>query len=78
MAKVIIETSVDSMINSNVAVDIMSNMQQLMEEQRRLVEGNVEADNLLAKLIYLFAPVSSIAESLVSNYTLITRLNTIE
>jgi hypothetical protein len=65
VAKLITETSVESMINSNVAVDIMTSLQLLMDEQRRLVVANMEADNLLAKLIYLFAPVSRIAESLV-------------
>lgn len=71
VGKIILETSVELMINSSVAIDIMSSLESLMDEQRRLVVGNVEADNLLAKCIYLFAPVSRIAESLVINDKLI-------
>jgi hypothetical protein len=44
VAKEILDTSVESMINSNIAVEIMRSLQMLMDEQRRMVVGNVEAD----------------------------------
>ena len=70
VAKLILNTPVQVFINSSVAADFMKTLQDLMEQQRRMVVGNSEADDFLAKLTFLMAPVSRIAESLVI-YTLI-------
>ncbi|KAJ3282187.1 hypothetical protein HK104_011050 [Borealophlyctis nickersoniae] len=63
-ARMIVQTPATALIHSDVALDIMRNLQELMEQQRRLVVGNSEADDLLTKLLFVFAPVSRIAESL--------------
>lgn len=48
------------------AVDIMKSLQTLMDRQRRMAVGNAEAEDLLTKLVYVFAPVCRLAERLVS------------
>ncbi|KAG0240214.1 hypothetical protein BGW41_007119 [Actinomortierella wolfii] len=46
------------------ALEIMKRLQILMERQRRMAVGNAEAEDLLTKLVYVFAPVSRLAERL--------------
>ncbi|KAF9352546.1 hypothetical protein BGX26_009666 [Mortierella sp. AD094] len=46
------------------AVDIMKALQTLMDRQRRMAVGNAEAEDLLTKLVYVFAPVCRLAERL--------------
>ncbi|KAF9416736.1 hypothetical protein BGZ94_010149 [Podila epigama] len=46
------------------AVDIMKSLQALMDRQRRMAVGNAEAEDLLTKLVYVFAPVCRLAERL--------------
>ncbi|KAG0081056.1 hypothetical protein BGZ92_000384, partial [Podila epicladia] len=46
------------------AVDIMKSLQTLMDRQRRMAVGNAEAEDLLTKLVYVFAPVCRLAERL--------------
>ncbi|KAI8926786.1 hypothetical protein BC831DRAFT_211999 [Entophlyctis helioformis] len=45
----------------------MSNLQDLMAEQRQLIVGSIDAEDLITKLLFVFAPVSRVAESL-NNY----------
>ncbi|KAJ3384018.1 hypothetical protein HDU92_003804 [Lobulomyces angularis] len=68
LAREILETPVKAMINSSVAVDFMKTLQELMEQQRRLVVNNGDAEDLLAKITFLVAPVSRLAESLNEYY----------
>lgn len=64
VANLFVSTPVNSLVNSTLAEDFMNDLQNLMKQQRRLVVGNVDADDLLAKLTFLIAPVSRIADSL--------------
>ncbi|KAJ3090820.1 hypothetical protein HK102_002563 [Quaeritorhiza haematococci] len=64
VAKLILQTPVTAMIDTTIALDFMKNLQELMEEQRRMVVGNAAADDLLTKLLFVYAPVSRLAESL--------------
>ncbi|KAF9377525.1 hypothetical protein CPC16_011785 [Podila verticillata] len=58
------------------AVDIMKSLQTLMDRQRRMAVGNAEAEDLLTKLVYVFAPVCRLAERLVSYHQAQYRANT--
>jgi hypothetical protein len=53
------------MINTSIASDFMKSLQELMEQQKRMVVGSFEAEELLTKIAFVLAPVSRIAESLV-------------
>ncbi|KAF9584828.1 hypothetical protein BGW38_005025, partial [Lunasporangiospora selenospora] len=59
----ILHTPVSSIIVHPLkAVDIMKSLQTLMDKQRRMAVGNAEAEDLLTKLVYVFAPVCRLAE----------------
>ncbi|KAF8978205.1 hypothetical protein BGZ46_006723 [Entomortierella lignicola] len=61
----ILHTPVSSIISHPLkAVDIMKSLQTLMDRQRRMAVGNAEAEDLLTKLVYVFAPVCRLAERL--------------
>ncbi|KAF9938027.1 hypothetical protein BGZ65_000575, partial [Modicella reniformis] len=61
----ILYTPVSSFIAQPLkAVDIMKSLQTLMDRQRRMAVGNAEAEDLLTKLVYVFAPVCRLAERL--------------
>ncbi|TPX32831.1 hypothetical protein SmJEL517_g04161 [Synchytrium microbalum] len=60
----IMHTPASALINTQVAGDFMRSLQDLMEQSRRMVVGNAEANDLLTKLLFVFAPVSRVAESL--------------
>ncbi|KAF9083989.1 hypothetical protein BGX23_010933 [Mortierella sp. AD031] len=61
----ILHTPVSSIIAHPLrAVDIMKSLQTLMDRQRRMAVGNAEAEDLLTKLVYVFAPVCRLAERL--------------
>lgn len=63
----ILHTPVSSIIAHPLrAVEIMKSLQTLMDRQRRMAVGNAEAEDLLTKLVYVFAPVCRLAERLVS------------
>jgi len=63
----ILHTPVSSIISHPLrAVEIMKSLQTLMDRQRRMAVGNAEAEDLLTKLVYVFAPVCRLAERLVS------------
>ncbi|KAF8986345.1 hypothetical protein BGZ52_009062 [Haplosporangium bisporale] len=51
-------------ITGTDTVDIMKSLQTLMDRQRRMAVGNAEAEDLLTKLVYVFAPVCRLAERL--------------
>ncbi|KAF9576041.1 hypothetical protein EC968_000601 [Mortierella alpina] len=62
----ILHTPVSAIIAQPLrAVDIMKSLQTLMDRQRRMAVGNAEAEDLLTKLVYVFAPVCRLAERLV-------------
>ncbi|KAF9275415.1 hypothetical protein BGZ68_010816, partial [Mortierella alpina] len=61
----ILHTPVSAIIAQPLrAVDIMKALQTLMDRQRRMAVGNAEAEDLLTKLVYVFAPVCRLAECL--------------
>ncbi|KAF9970220.1 hypothetical protein BGZ73_007102, partial [Actinomortierella ambigua] len=61
----ILHTPVAALIQQPLkALEIMKRLQILMERQRRMAVGNAEAEDLLTKLVYVFAPVSRLAERL--------------
>ncbi|KAG0371496.1 hypothetical protein BGX24_001582, partial [Mortierella sp. AD032] len=61
----ILHTPVSSIIAHPLrAVEIMKSLQTLMDRQRRMAVGNAEAEDLLTKLVYVFAPVCRLAERL--------------
>ncbi|GJJ69241.1 serine/threonine-protein kinase RIM15 [Entomortierella parvispora] len=65
IAQRILNTTVSSIIDYPLkAVDNMKSLQTLMDRQRRMAVGNAEAEDLLTKLVYVFAPVCRLAERL--------------
>ncbi|KAF9120042.1 hypothetical protein BGW39_011706 [Mortierella sp. 14UC] len=65
MSQQILHTPVSSIIAHPLrAVEIMKSLQTLMDRQRRMAVGNAEAEDLLTKLVYVFAPVCRLAERL--------------
>ncbi|KAF9338670.1 hypothetical protein BGZ91_008234, partial [Linnemannia elongata] len=61
----ILHTPVSSIIAHPLrAVESMKSLQTLMDRQRRMAVGNAEAEDLLTKLVYVFAPVCRLAERL--------------
>ncbi|KAF8934346.1 hypothetical protein BGZ58_005774 [Dissophora ornata] len=61
----ILHTPVSALITHPLkAVDIMKSLQTLMDRQRRMAVGNAEAEDLMTKLVYVFAPVCRLAERL--------------
>jgi len=57
---------VQDLLESEVAVEIMKELQEVMETQRKMAVGNAEAEELLAKLVYNFADVTRAVEAMVS------------
>ena len=65
VARLILQTPTSAMVNTTVASDIMNTLHLLMREQRAFVVASAEAEDLLTILLYIFAPVSRIAETIV-------------
>jgi len=57
---------VHDLLYFNVAVEIMKELQELMKAQRNMAVGNADAEDLLTKLIYVFADVTRAVEAVVS------------
>ncbi|RIB15848.1 hypothetical protein C2G38_1553810 [Gigaspora rosea] len=68
IARRILKTAVHDLLHFNVAVEIMKELQELMESQRKMAVGNADAEDLLTKLIYVFADVTRAVEAV--NYPL--------
>jgi len=66
IARSILQTALAKFVYSTIHRDFMKALQELMVAQKQLVVGNTEADDLLTKLLFVFSPVSRLAESLVS------------
>ena len=64
-ARVFLETDFETLHQTNAAKDFMNNFNGLMTEGRQMPVGSIEAEDLLMKLLYIIAPVSRAAESLV-------------
>ncbi|KAL2913605.1 hypothetical protein HK105_206907 [Polyrhizophydium stewartii] len=64
IARVIVQTPYQTLVNTSVAIDFMRHLRDLMAEHRQLIVGSFEAEDLLQRLLFLFAPVARIAESL--------------
>ncbi|CAG8691422.1 2821_t:CDS:2, partial [Cetraspora pellucida] len=63
IARRILKTAVHDLLHLNVAVEIMKELQELMESQRKMAVGNADAEDLLTKLIYVFADVTRAVEA---------------
>jgi hypothetical protein len=66
IARRILKTVVQDLLHFNVAVEIMKELQELMEAQRNMAVGNADAEELLTKLVYVFADVARAVEAVVS------------
>jgi hypothetical protein len=66
IARRILKTAVHDLLHFNVAVEIMKELQELMESQRNMAVGNADAEELLTKLVYVFADVTRAVEAVVS------------
>ncbi|CAG8437191.1 10667_t:CDS:10 [Ambispora gerdemannii] len=64
IARRIVKTQIHDLIHSNIAVEIMKELQELMELQRKMAVGNADAEELLTKLVYVFADVTRAVEAL--------------
>lgn len=67
IAKLILQTPSTSMMNSTIASDLIEELNQLSQAQSTMIVGNADAEDLLIKLMYLFAPVARLATSLVGH-----------
>lgn len=68
IARRILKTGVHDLLEFNYAVGIMKELQELMESQRKMAVGNADAEELLTKLVYVFADVTRAVEAVVSDY----------
>ncbi|CAG8541479.1 11750_t:CDS:10 [Ambispora leptoticha] len=64
IARRILKTQIHDLIHTNVAVEIMKELQELMESQRKMAVGNADAEELLTQLVYVFADVTRAVEAL--------------
>ena len=60
----ILQTSVIAMIDTDVASDLMKSLQTQLEFQKNLTGDHSEANDLLTKLLFIFAPLLRMTESL--------------
>ncbi|CAG8482877.1 23179_t:CDS:10 [Rhizophagus irregularis] len=68
IARRILKTAVHDLLHFNVAVEIMKELQELMESQRNMAVGNADAEELLTKLVYVFADVTRAVEAVNHSY----------
>ncbi|CAG8601869.1 18016_t:CDS:10, partial [Acaulospora morrowiae] len=64
IARRILKTPVRDLLHFNVAVEIMKELQELRESQRKMAVGSADAEELLTKLTYAFADVTRAVEAL--------------
>ncbi|RHZ82277.1 hypothetical protein Glove_110g77 [Diversispora epigaea] len=69
IARRILKTVVYDLLHFNVAVEIMKELQELMESQRKMAVGNADAVELLTKLVYVFADVTRAVEAVNQSFT---------
>lgn len=65
VARLILQTPISGLINSTLAAQFMSTLNEMLSQERMLFVGNADAEELLTRLIIIFAPVARLAESLV-------------
>ncbi|ORY83926.1 hypothetical protein LY90DRAFT_499351 [Neocallimastix californiae] len=58
----ILKTPAEKYIGSSVAIDFMKILNDLINEQKSLIVGDPEAEDILTKLLYVFSPVVRISE----------------
>ncbi|CAG8568211.1 15635_t:CDS:10, partial [Acaulospora colombiana] len=63
IARRILKTPALDLLHFNVAVEIMKELQELRESQRKMAVGNADAEELLTKLTYAFADVTRAVEA---------------
>lgn len=64
VANAIIQIPSLMFINTKIAIDIMTTLRNIKNVQRRVMVANEEAEDLLTKVLFLFAPVTRLAASL--------------
>jgi hypothetical protein len=75
----ILQTSVIALLDTDIATTLMKELQTQMEFQKNLNGQNLEANELLTKLLYIFAPLLRITESFVQTcFDLTIRRNMIK
>lgn len=65
LAKLILDTSSSSLVNTSLAIEFRQAIQCFVEEQQDAVVGNADAEDLLTKLLYICAPMLRLCESFV-------------
>lgn len=64
----ILQTSVIALLDTDIATILMKELQNQMEFQKHLSNEHAEANELLAKLLFIFAPLLRLTESFVRPY----------
>ncbi|CAJ0870970.1 368_t:CDS:10 [Entrophospora sp. SA101] len=68
IAKRILKTAIHDLVHYNVAVEIMKELQELMETQKKMPVGNADAEELLTRLVYTFADVARAVDAVNQSY----------
>ncbi|CAG8648061.1 24978_t:CDS:2, partial [Racocetra persica] len=68
IARRILKTTIHDLLHFNVAVELMKELQELIEFQRKMAVGNADAEELLTKLIYVFADVARAVEAVKNSF----------
>jgi len=58
----ILSTPAEKYIGTSVAIDFMKSLNDLINEQKSLIVGDPEVEDILTKLIYVYSPVVRISE----------------
>jgi len=58
----ILRTPAEKYIGTSVAIDFMKDLNELINEQKSLVVGDPEIEDILTKLLYVYSPVVRISE----------------
>lgn len=72
VARLIVQTPFTALANSTLAVQFMKSLRDMLHEDQALAVGATDAEELLTKLIIIFAPVARLAESVVCTLLIIS------
>ncbi|KAI9351742.1 hypothetical protein DFJ73DRAFT_366969 [Zopfochytrium polystomum] len=62
LAHKIIDTAAESFVKTDLSGQIMRGLQELLEQQKRLITGHPDVADVIRKLIYVFAPFARFIE----------------
>jgi hypothetical protein len=65
IARFIIETPATSFIGTDLLQTIMKSLQDLKEQQKRLLSGNSSISDVITKMMFVLAPLTRFAASMV-------------